>query len=226
MAAAAAAALHSLLALENGFCERCARPHNINEHMGVLRALASQCTHVTEAGVEGVFSSYAFATGLLNGGGTGKKLVQIDPVKSSAVDAFGELARRCGIECVFYNMSDLDSPLENTDLLFIDTWHVYGHLKRELARWHTYVARYIVLHDTTVDADVGESIRMRMNVTAQQASSGYPLQEIMSGIWKAVEEFLADRPEWTLLYRFAHNNGLTVLRRIEAKAVTDVAAVV
>ena len=201
------------LILENGYRERCVRVHNINEHMGVLRGLASQCRHVTEAGVEGVFSSYAFATGLLDAG-TGNKLVQIDPVKSAAVDSFGHLVRECGIEWVFYNMSDLDSPLENTDLLFIDTWHVYGHLKRELARWHSYVGKYIVMHDTTVDADVGETIRMRMDATAQQVASGYPMEEILSGIWKAVVEFLAERPDWELLHRYTHNNGLTVLRRV------------
>ena len=46
---------------------------------------------------------------------------------------------------------DLDGPV---DLLFIDTFHVYGQLKRELARFEGQVRRYIAMHDTEVDAEV------------------------------------------------------------------------
>ena len=34
------------------------------------------------------------------------------------------------------------------DITFIDTWHVYGHLKRELAYWHDHVKKYIIMHKT------------------------------------------------------------------------------
>jgi hypothetical protein len=114
---------------------------------------------------------------------------------------------------VFYKQSDLECPMEQTDLLFIDTWHVYGHLKRELARWHSSVNKYILLHDTTVDAIYGESIRMIMNVDEQSKKSGIPIDEINKGLWPAVTEFLLERPEWVLEKRYENNNGLTVLSR-------------
>ena len=34
------------------------------------------------------------------------------------------------------------------------------------------------------------------------------------GIWRAVEEFLADNDNWVLEKRFTHNNGLTIIKRI------------
>jgi hypothetical protein len=63
----------------------------------------------------------------------------------------------------------------DTDLLFIDTWHVYGHLKRELAYWHSYAKKFIILHDTTVDEIYGETIRMRQNPVEQSAGGLFKL---------------------------------------------------
>lgn len=53
----------------------------------------------------------------------------------------------------------LTSTQDPVDMLFIDTFHVYGQLRRELARHHGSVSRYIVLHDTEVDKDPGEAVR-------------------------------------------------------------------
>lgn len=94
-----------------------------------------------------------------------------------------------------------------------DTWHVYGHLKRELARHHATTRKWILLHDTTVDADVGESIRCRRDIPEQMRLSGYPRAEIERGLWPAIEEFLAEHAEWELEKRYTNNNGLTVLAR-------------
>lgn len=61
----------------------------------------------------------------------------------------------------------------DVDLLFIDTWHVYGHLKRELALHAPRVRRFIAMHDTEVDKDEGESIRMGYDIPAQVVEYGY-----------------------------------------------------
>ena len=45
-------------------------------------------------------------------------------------------------------------------MVFIDTWHVYGQLKRELERYKNESRKYLVMHDTTVDGIYGEEIRM------------------------------------------------------------------
>lgn len=186
---------------------------DINEHIPTLYKYASECTHITECGVRSVVSSWAFAKGLL--GKPENKLIQVDIVKMKPVSDFIATVEKEGIHTVFYEMSDLDCPMEDTELLFIDTWHIYGHLKRELARWHTHAKKYIILHDTTVDEWQGETIRMRMNAEVQSKESGIPVDEIKKGLWPAVEEFLeAYKSEWVLHERFTNNNGLTVLKRI------------
>jgi hypothetical protein len=147
------------------------------------------------------------------GGGEGVKHVLVDLEESKHVSSYLEECENEGLDAIFYGESDLTCPMEETDLLFIDTWHVYGHLKRELARWHSYAKKYIILHDTTVDGEVGESVRMGFDIEKQVKDSGIPREEIERGLWPAVEEFLSEHTEWVLKERLTNNNGLTVLKR-------------
>jgi hypothetical protein len=155
-------------------------------------------------------ASYAFAKGLKNN--TDSKIVIIRHegedfiLKSSCADA--------NINVTFHQASSLDCPLEQTDLLFIDTWHVYGMLKRELERWNTYVGKYIIMHDTTVDEWAGETIRLKWNPKEQSEKTGIPIHEITKGLWPAIREFLASHPEWRMRERYTNNNGLTILERV------------
>jgi hypothetical protein len=70
------------------------------------------------------------------------------------------------------------------------------------------------MHDTTVDEWQGETIRCGSNGIKEAAQSGFPLSEVMRGLWPAVEEFLAEHPEWKIEKRYTNNNGLTILCRI------------
>ena len=99
------------------------------------------------------------------------------------------------------------------DLTFIDTWHVYGQLKRELEKFAVFTNKYIILHDTTVDEIHGETIRCGMDAETQSKETGFPIEEINRGLWPAVTEFLDRNPEWELKERFFNNNGLTILAR-------------
>lgn len=193
------------------YTSKCNEGSDINEHLPTLKKYAEQCTHVTECGVRGVTSSWAFAAGLQ--GRLHTRLIQVDLGTNNNVVEFGIVARAAGIDTLFYQESDLVCPIEPTELLFIDTWHVYGHLKRELERWHSSVSKWIIMHDTTVDEWLGETIRCGGNATSQSIASGYPIDEINKGLWPAVSEFLDAHPEWSIEERFTNNNGLTVLRR-------------
>jgi hypothetical protein len=195
--------------INNKYNQKCSQPSDINEHLPTLYEYAKKVNHITECGVRSVVSSYAFAAGLL--GNSKNRLIQIDLDTNENVRQFGNECLSEGINCTFYHQSDLDCPLEQTDLLFIDTWHVYGHLKREFARWHSYVNKYIIMHDTTVDEWYGETIRMNMNAYQQSLQSGISVEEINRGLWPAIEEFLAIHPEWKIERRYTNNNGLTIL---------------
>jgi len=201
----------ALVTLKDRYLHAVHTPSDINEHLPTLRSYAAKCRHVTECGVRFVVSSWAFALGLVES--TRPRLVQIDIDRHSNTVDFGQIARKCGVDVVFRQGSDLEVETEQTDLLFIDTWHVYGQLKRELSRWEPSTRKYIIMHDTTVDAEFGESLRLRDDVAARMRESGFPLEEICKGLWPAVEEFLQENSEWQLETRYVHNNGLTILKR-------------
>lgn len=198
--------------MEAAYQRNCSKPSDINEHLPVLMRYAAECNTVVECGVRDIVSSYAFANAL-----KGKEKnchILVDPYRSHNMDGFISLCKREKVNVVYIQASDLDVPPIHTDLLFIDTWHVYGQLKREFSHWHKFVKKYIILHDTTVDAEKGETIRCKMNAEKQSKESGIPVDEINKGLWFAVEEFLASNEEWQLKERFEHQNGLTILERI------------
>jgi hypothetical protein len=198
--------------LEHHYFNKSCNPSDIYQHLVVLREYAGKCNSVVECGVREVVSSYALAVGLKSN--PNNSYTMIDPYRSGQIDGFLELCKNEGVNAKFIQQSDIECPLVETDLLFIDTWHVYGHMKRELAYWHLSVKKYIIMHDTTVDEWHGETLRMGMNARQQSLESGIPIEEITKGIWPAIEEFLQDHPEWKLEKRFTNNNGLTILERV------------
>ena len=194
------------------YASLCSTPSDINEHLPTLRRYASECKTVVECGVRTVVSSYAFAAALTGRNGT--FLHQVDPSKSENVYIFQNMCANEGFNTKFYEQSDLDCPLIECDLLFIDTWHIYGQLKRELSRWNRSVSKYIIMHDTTIDEWKGETIRVGWNAEEQSKQYGIPVDEINKGLWPAISEFLVEHPEWRLKERFVNNNGLTILVRV------------
>jgi hypothetical protein len=198
--------------MQQGYQARCKEWSDINEHLPVLYEYTKKCSTVVECGVRTIVSSYAFANGLKET--PGNLLTMVDPGASPDMPAFLNLCKLEGVNAQFFNESDLLCPLVKTDLLFIDTWHVYGQLKRELARWHSSVNKYIIMHDTTVDEWNGETIRLGWNAVEQSKKFGIPVEEINKGLWPAVEEFLLLHPEWVIEKRLCNNNGLTILKRV------------
>ena len=147
--------------IETIYLNKCKQKSDINEHLPILKELAEECEVIAELGVRNVVSSWAFANGLLKNNSTRKILWQNDIVKSNEVYDFLEISRAYNINTTFKEGNDLSVEIPYIfDMVFIDTWHVYGQLKRELERYKNESRKYIVMHDTTVDGIYGEEIRM------------------------------------------------------------------
>ena len=192
----------------------CKTQSDINEHLITLSKYASECESVFETGVRGCVSSWAFAHGLLHNGKNNKMFFMND-IDNCDIHELLNATKYLPILIDYQFINNLKLELsEKYDITFIDTWHVYGQLKRELEKFAPNTNKYIIMHDTTVDEWLGETIRMNLNAEQQSAQSGYPLEEIKRGLWPAIDEFLNNHPEWVLHERFTHNNGLTILRRV------------
>jgi hypothetical protein len=124
------------------------------------------------------------------------RLVCFDRARLPEVDRLASLAGRT--DFTFHQKDVRLVEIEDTDLLFIDTYHVYEQLRDELALHAGRARRYLVLHDTTTFGETGEDEGTR-------------------GLWPAVEELLATG-EFRLVARHENNNGLTVLERVAGPA--------
>lgn len=164
-------------------------------HLPRLRNYASSCNHVTELGVRGMVSTWAFLAA------KPKTVVSVDlthPDRCGAdVQQTKAAAQSCGTDFKFVQGNDLELELEPTDLLFIDTEHTYGQLQQELALHSGRANRYIILHDTETFGNRGED-------------GG-------EGLDRAIHEFLMSGTgnRWRLYEKLPEGNGLSVLVRKE-----------
>ena len=190
-----------------------ATPSDIHEHVTILAEYARMCESVVECVMTNMTGSWGLAYGLAHNGLPRKLLTCVDLNYSSEMNILRDVCIGTEIEFRFIQGNNIKLELPERDLLFIDTWHVYGHMRRELALHADKTKKYIIMHDTTVDATVGESVRMGYDIKRQVLESGYAEEEVRMGIWPAVEEFLDSHPEWSLEHRYDHCNGLTILVR-------------
>jgi beta-1,4-mannosyl-glycoprotein beta-1,4-N-acetylglucosaminyltransferase len=198
--------------LKEYYLNRCGVPSDINEHLPTLLKYSMECESIFETGVRGIVSTYAFAYGLQQNNSSTKTLILNDIVESDVSELLG-LLNGIKLETIWGNNLNIELN-QSVDLTFIDTWHVYGQLKRELNKFKGVTKKYIILHDTFIDSVYGESIRMNYDILSQSDSTGIPFDEICKGLGPAISEFLIDNPEWVIHERFTNNNGLTVLKKV------------
>ncbi len=165
-------------------------PSDIYQHMPTLHRYAKECSHVTELGVRSIVSTWAWLDAKVP---TIRcyDLFQPPADNLAEVEAF---AKQENLDFTFTQANVLETTLEPTELLFIDTWHVYRQLKQELVLHGAVASKYMIFHDTTLYARVGED--------------GSRL-----GLQDALDEWLLYNDVWKVKEVYTNNNGLTVLER-------------
>ncbi len=158
--------------------------NDIWEHMGTLRAYASKVNTICEIGLRSGNSTTAFLAGLA---GKDAAMVSYDIDKQHYFPP--------SIPGVYWRYEHANShapefQIPICELLFIDGCHKYESVKADL-RQAQQAMRFIIMHDTSPERDA----------------------EFGDGVCKALDEFLAEHSEWSILERFENNNGLTVLGR-------------
>lgn len=183
-------------------------------HLETLYKYTLECNSVFETGVRGVVSSWAFLKGLSDSSNIPKKLF-LNDIQECDIDNLLRVAENLGIETKWKWENNLNIVFDsNYDLIFIDTLHVYGQLKRELIKFSEICNKYIILHDTTIDGADGEIVRRGMDAKKYSKQLNIPEIELKTGLTKAIDEFLKNNQNWSLIEHFEHNNGLTILKKI------------
>lgn len=180
--------------IEKLFFERCKTKSDINEHLVTLYNYALQCNHITEFGVRSGNSTVSF----LNA--KPKTLISYDIHQSKIISSLLSLSKEEKINFTFHKENVLNIIIEPTDLLFIDTWHIYDQLIKELILHEQKCNKYIILHDTETYGIKGEQLKSDPILNRK-------------GLSFAIEEFLNSNCKWKIKEIFKHNNGLTILER-------------
>lgn len=190
----------------------CNKKSDINEHLPTLYKYAMESNVILELGVRNCVSTWAFALGLAQNSNEHKKLI-VNDIMECDIRNLEKAFLKTNMKLEKYWQNDLTLDLqEKVDLLFIDTWHIYGQLIRELEKFHSLVNKYIILHDTTTYATRPEPARHAI-IKHSMKESNITKDEIKKGLKPAVDEFLAKHSEWTVKEIFTNNNGLTILER-------------
>lgn len=178
--------------IEADFAKLCETPSDINEHLPLLRALASKCDHVTEFGVRDAFSTVAFIAA------QPEALVSWDidqaAILSPFVASISNFRGRTNFQPRVGN--SLEIEIEETDLLFIDSLHTGRQIKYELERHWRKVKKFLVFHDTETFGDVGED-------------GNRPGIKDVIAWWRRTQSY----PSWRPLLDLRNNNGMAVLQR-------------
>jgi hypothetical protein len=114
--------------------------------------------------------------------------------------------KNAGQNCQWIGADVLKVEIEPTELLFIDTWHCYEQIKRELALHASKVSKYLIFHDTQTYGQQGE--------TLGSSDVYHPYLTMPTaglGIRPAIDEFLSENPKWHIRYETEYNNGLMIL---------------
>ncbi len=182
-------------------------------HLPVLYDYAKRCNHVTEMGARAGLSTSAFLHARV------EKFISYDYQYSNPephlrqqieqLKAVFALAKQEGINCKYIGADVLKVNIDQTDLLFIDTWHCYDQLKRELALHSSKASKYIAFHDIETYGIKGEGFpSMDINHPQRNNLNGE------RGIRPAIDEFLLANNNWRIEYESKKNNGLLIISRL------------
>lgn len=154
----------------------CRTPSDIYLHLPRLAGLveALDAKHVIELGTRTGVSTVAWLWALEK---TGGRLTSVDVDERPPIGEFPHWTFIQGDDCDPAIVAELD----DADIVFIDTSHLYEHTAREL-RIYRHLVRpggVLVLHDTMLERPIGAPVRPRFPVRT------------------AVEEFVAEESlEW------------------------------
>jgi hypothetical protein len=163
-------------------------PSDINQNLHILKDICKNCSHVTEMGVRSGVSTRAFLSSDVT-------LKSYDIILDEKVSELFKYSKSIGKNVEYIKADVLNIEIEETDFLFIDTYHVYGQLKKELALHGNKAKKYIGFHDTYTFGLKGE------NPTDNK------------GLLSAIIEFMIENPQWIFKINKTNNNGMIILEK-------------
>ena len=162
---------------------------DINEHLPTLLEYGRMVDHITEFGVRNGQSTLAwwYAEPKI------LRCYDIDPCDIHH-RLMVNIEKSNELDYKFIQADVLKIEIEETDLIFFDTFHSYTQLSNELLLHGDKSSRYLIFHDTATYGRRGEDHKK-------------------PGLIQAIGEFLLDNKDWIVERNFKNNNGLLILKQ-------------
>ena len=177
---------------------------DINQHLDILAKYSSRCQHVTEFGIRSGKSTLSLLYGKPN------FYRGYDLGKGENDDLLINLAKENNIDFKITHDSTLNITIEKTDLLFIDTYHVFSQIIQELFLHGRKVKKYIIFHDTVSYATFDEGHCMNCYEPVTIGNSSFPT----FGIMPAIKLFMDETKMFREVENIKTSSGLYVIERI------------
>jgi hypothetical protein len=196
--------------------------NNLSEHFEILRSYASKCLSIAEFGTSEMMSCWPLLKGLKdtnnNNNNRDKKEITCYDRKPMPpmMEGIRKIAANDGIRLRYVQGNTLQFKLNTSvDMLFIDTFHAYPQLKRELDRHHKRVNKYIAIFHTETDGDTSEMVRLYYdhNYDTMLEELQCTPKDLCRGLKPAITDFLSAHPEWSVCEDAKNQNGLVILAR-------------
>jgi len=187
------------MTIQQKYLQKCNTPSDINELLPLIKRYADVSQHVTEMGVRQPTSTYAILAS------KAKTIVSYDIETQPEVQECKDICANEKRDWTYIEENVLKVQIDETDFLWIDTFHCYSQLKAELFLHSPKVKKYIGFHDTHTYGISGESAYLKQ---------GHDGNNDGKGLLTAINEFLQDNPEWIVDFKTNRNNGMTVIKRI------------
>jgi cephalosporin hydroxylase len=173
-----------------------APPHEIHEHLATFQRLGAECETICEFGIGWGTSTWAFLS-------TKPKWMRSYDIQDyEQLGLLKETAKNMNWDwqLLLQNTAEPSFHIEECDLLFVDSLHTGDHVEAELRHNAQYVKKYIIFHDIVKFGSIGQnSIGM--------------ITPGVRGINSAIDDFLANHPEWQVKERYENCHGLLVIER-------------
>ena len=180
---------------------------NIREHLDDLTEEASKYDTIVELGRQNMCSTLALLLG------KPKKFITVDVDEPSQrwfyrKDIAENYCEALGIEYEYRIADTLKMEPIKCEMMFIDTFHSYEQLYRELNIYNNDVSNTIVMHDTVSFGQIDEpSSAIKTELLDKRFIN-------KAGLANALDDFLKENSHWTKSRIETKNNGMSYIIRI------------
>lgn len=90
-------------------------------------------------------------------------LESYDIIADQRVEDLFQIAHEAGKDVEYIVTDVVQTQITETDLLFIDTWHLQAQLRQELSLHGNLAQKFLIFHDTHTFGTVDESLEFPSN---------------------------------------------------------------